>query len=236
VPVQSRSKRPVRPSQADDGGDTRARLLQAAGQVFAESGYYGATIRKISALAGVNVALVNYHFRDKLGLYVEVLQESVRASHVEAVRGALDLAGPPEEIFRAVIRARLGSMTSVELPDRHVRILIHELAQPTPALSRVINESLRPVYNRMRVLVAFITGGPPDGEKARLCAHSVMGQILVYALASPVLTRLWPELKMTPDQLNRIADHIAEFSLAYLNELRAGKKRTLKAQPAEKRK
>jgi hypothetical protein len=38
------------------------------------------------------------------------------------------------------------------------------------------------------------------------------------------LTRLWPEMKMTPDQLDRIADHIADFSLAYLREIRSSQK------------
>ena len=32
--------------------------------------------------------------------------------------------------------------------------------------------------------------------------------------------RLWPELTMTPEQLDRIADHIADFSLSYLNSAR----------------
>jgi hypothetical protein len=57
---------------------------------------------------------------------------------------------------------------------------------------------------------------PPDDEKVRLCAHSVMGQVLFYPQARAVLALLWPQMKATPEQLDRIADHIADFSLAYL--------------------
>jgi TetR/AcrR family transcriptional regulator, regulator of cefoperazone and chloramphenicol sensitivity len=217
APRRGRTRRAVPQAAA---ADTRARLLEAAGEVFAESGYQAATVRRISARAGVNVALVNYHFRDKLGLYNEVLRDSIRAAHLEPIRHALDQAAPPEEILRRVVQARLESIRSAELPDRHVRIFIHELAQPTPALSRVVQESARPIYDRMRNLIGSITGLPPDHEKTRLCSNSIMGQILLYALAGPVLTRLWPELKMTPAQIHRIADHIADFSLAYLRESR----------------
>src|ERR1700743_147511 len=56
--------------EAVRGADsTRKKLLEVAGRVFAEHGYYAATVRDICAQAGSNVAAVNYHFRDKLGLY-----------------------------------------------------------------------------------------------------------------------------------------------------------------------
>jgi AcrR family transcriptional regulator len=199
--------------------DTRGRLLEAAAEVFADVGYHAATVREICARAGTNIALVNYHFGDKLGLYTEVLEQSVRCSHVEAIRGALDQKCTPEDILRAVVRARLRGISDGAAADQQFRIVIHELAQPTPAMARVIDEITRPIYKRMLELIGGMIGFPPDHEKTRLCAHSVMGQIMHYVLARPVLTRLWPELKMTPEQLDRIADHITEFSLAYLRQV-----------------
>ena len=214
-PRRRHPKADLRPLAFDD---TRAKLLQAAGQVFAEVGYHAATVRKISARAGTNIALVNYHFRDKLGLYTEVLRQSVCADQLEAVRTLLGQGAPPEEILRAVIRARLQSACGGDRPDWHFRIMAHELAQPTPALSQVINETMRPIYGRLREIIGGLLGLSPDDEKTRLCAHSIMGQVVFYALARPVLVRLWPEFKVTPAQLDRIADHIADFSLAYLRE------------------
>jgi hypothetical protein len=48
-----------------------------------------------------------------------------------------------------------------------------------------------------------------------------MGQILVYVFAAPLLAGVWPDLKMTPEQVDRIANHIADFSLAYIHQFRA---------------
>ena len=53
---------------------TRQRLLEAAGEIFAEQGFRQTTVRDICARAGANVAAVNYHFGDKEKLYSEVLR------------------------------------------------------------------------------------------------------------------------------------------------------------------
>jgi AcrR family transcriptional regulator len=207
-----------RESRASD--PTRDKLLEVAEQVFADRGYQAATIREICVRARANVAAVNYHFGDKLGLYTEVLQQSVRAAQIDAVRNALDQTAAPEEILRAVIRARLQGLCKGDLSTWHFRILRHELAQPSPACQQFFNKVGRPIFKRLLELVGGMIGLPPEDEKTRLCAVSVIGQILAYVSPGPFLTTVWPELKMTPDQVDRIADHIADFSLAYLQEFR----------------
>jgi len=196
---------------------TRTKLLDAAGQVFAEVGYYDATVRQICARAGANVAAVNYHFRDKLGLYTEVLRQAVGAVQNEAIRKALDDDAAPEEVLRQAIRAMFQKMCGADRPDLRFGLMAHELAHPTPALSRVIDEAIRPIYSRLREIIGTILRLPSDNETTRLCTISVVGQIVHYAHARPVLTLLWPELKMTPAQVEQIANHIAEFSLAYIH-------------------
>lgn len=211
----------LKPSPARYSDATRDKLLEAAGRAFAERGYSSATVRDICKQAGANVAAVNYYFKDKLALYAEVLNQVKRAAHVDQMRAALDQKASPEEILRAVIKARLRSLLGQKLPDWHFRIAAREFAQPTPAMSRVIDKVMRPIYDRLREVVGKIIGRSPDHEQTRLCTHSVMGQILMYVLAGPVLMRLWPEMKMTPEQLDRVADHIADFSLAYLHQVGA---------------
>jgi TetR/AcrR family transcriptional regulator, regulator of cefoperazone and chloramphenicol sensitivity len=129
---------------------TRSKLVDAAGELFAEFGFYHTTVRQICDRAKANVAAVNYHFRDKTGLYMEVLRHSMRAAHLEKVRAAFDQNTQPEKILRAVVRARLQSLRGQDLGDWHFRIFAHELAKPTPALSQVVDEAIRPVYQRNR--------------------------------------------------------------------------------------
>jgi hypothetical protein len=117
-----------------------------------------------------------------------------------------------------------------------MRLMMHELAQPSPAIDRVINQVSRPLYDRFREVIGRMIGLAADHEKTRLCTHSVLGQIVHYAHARPFVERLWPEQKMTPKQLDRIAKHIADFSLAYLRGAAAGRRKAAPVRHTRSRK
>jgi len=201
---------------------TRDKLIEAAGQVFAERGYRAATIREICRRAGANVAAVNYTFGDKMGLYTEVLRHSVRAAKTMAITAALDTSRSPEEMIRSVIRARLMSLCQEAQPDWCFRLVMHEFSHPTSAMGRVVDEGMRPIYERVRKAVGEIIGLRPDDETTLLSVNSIVGQILFYTFSRPVLSHLQPELKLTPKKLDRIANHIADFSLAFLKKVGHG--------------
>lgn len=52
---------------------TRDKIIQVAMDIIASEGFQGITVRKIAAIAGVNVAAVNYHFGSKDNLITEAL-------------------------------------------------------------------------------------------------------------------------------------------------------------------
>ena len=72
---------------------TKTRLLEAAGEEFAEKGFEVARVRSICERAGANLAAVNYHFGDKEQLYVQAVLEAHRCGMElppEPVRPARD--------------------------------------------------------------------------------------------------------------------------------------------------
>jgi AcrR family transcriptional regulator len=205
--------------------DTRRKLLIAAADVFSERGYEGATVREICRRAGVNLALVNYHFGDKHELYLEVICYALdAAAKMELLNRAVEQNADPCDALRHVIRGMIERLNAGnEQFGLHIRLMLKEMAQPTPAVARVIKETMRPLYGRLRSLIGQILNRPIDDMTTRLCTHSVIGQVSHYVLARPMLAQLWPEMKLTPPQRELLANHIADFSLAYLRAQRRPK-------------
>jgi AcrR family transcriptional regulator len=197
--------------------DTRGKLLDAAGEVFAQSGFQAATVREICARAGVNIALVNYYFGDKLELYTEVLRHSIGASGNGVIKQAVESTAPPKEAFRELIHAMLLRVCRTDRPGWQFQLMVHEFAQPTPAMATVIDETMKPVYDRFRTLIGIMLNLPIDDDQVRLATHSVIAQVVHYVHARHVVLRVWPDLELNPERIAQIAQHIADFSLAGLN-------------------
>ncbi|HUJ01810.1 MAG TPA: TetR/AcrR family transcriptional regulator [Usitatibacter sp.] len=63
---------------AGELGETKAKILEAAFRRLAAEGYAALSLREIARDAGVNHALINYHFRSKEQLVIAVLDEANR--------------------------------------------------------------------------------------------------------------------------------------------------------------
>jgi len=210
MPYRNRSRDGAAPRDA-----TETRILETAGHVFAETGFQAAKVRDICARAKVNLAAINYHFGDKLGLYNEVLSYALCMAGDAALAPAME--GPTVEArLRAFVLSLLQAIYGEDRPAWPVRLMTHELAQPTPAFDGVVDHVMRPKHEAIRKLVAEVIGRPADDRQTRLCAQSIFGQIIVYAHGREVLRRLWPDLRFTPETLEEIAVHIAAFSAAAL--------------------
>lgn len=66
-------------SIGDHEQTTREKILQAAFELFGQHGFSGTSIREIARLSGVNLAAINYHFKNKENLFWCVMGESLSA-------------------------------------------------------------------------------------------------------------------------------------------------------------
>ncbi|HXW06187.1 MAG TPA: TetR/AcrR family transcriptional regulator [Vicinamibacterales bacterium] len=93
---------PGRPRR--DAASSRQRLLDAAAAEFAAHGFAGASVDRIAAAAGLNKAMIYYHFASKAGLYGEILRDMFGAVSVE-VRAVAASSEPPPQKIRAFVEA-----------------------------------------------------------------------------------------------------------------------------------
>jgi AcrR family transcriptional regulator len=59
-------------------GGTRDAIVAAAATAFAARGFSGTSVDSIAKASGFNKAMIYYHFRNKKGLYVEILRDVFR--------------------------------------------------------------------------------------------------------------------------------------------------------------
>lgn len=192
---------------------TRTQLLDHAAQLFAERGFKKVTVREISVVAGANVAAVNYHFGDKLGLYREVVERAM--AEMTATTQAAMAAGDDataEEQLRVFVQVFVHRLLTPRPGNQIHRIMMRELEDPTPMLAVIARRVMRPRMQYLCGVVGRLLGRRPTDRLVRNCAASVHGQCLI-SKTSPALSQLGMGFDYGPADAAALADHITEFSL-----------------------
>jgi TetR/AcrR family transcriptional regulator, regulator of cefoperazone and chloramphenicol sensitivity len=192
--------------------ETRGRLLLEARRLFADQGFKRVTVREICRAAGANVAAVNYHFGDKMGLYREVLQQAIDG--MVRSNGEARAAGEgrrPEEKLRQFLRIFLLQLVKPEFAIYH-RLVQRELQDPTPMLDVFAKQGIKPRLEYLAGVVAEMIGLDPSDGRVMQCVGSINAQAVIY-LPNPVATRLGYEFKGTPAEIEKAVEHIVTFSL-----------------------
>ncbi len=223
VAGSDRARTRRRPTQkmatSEPDRETRARLLEEARTLFAAQGFRHVTVREICRAANANVAAINYHFGDKQGLYRILIDEAMAIMRQTSQQAeAAGDGGNAEQRLRAFIRVFLQRVGSKSAPWIH-QLMAHEMAEPTEALDDVITQVIEPRIRYVSGLVADILGVPLDDERVMRCVLSVQSQFHA-ATANPVSKRLVPGFTADPASVDRLAQHIADFSIAGIKSLR----------------
>lgn len=195
---------------------TRARLIEAAREVFSEHGFQGATVREICRRAEANGAAINYHFGSKEGL----LTETLNFSQLTALqKNNLKADTCPEKRLRLFLHDFMLMLLDEKNASSQCRIMARELADPTPALDQIVSEAIAPLHKFLGKLLREIVGDQVHETELRRCVYSILGQCQFYRHSHPVLQRLNSKLRYDVKEIEAIAEHIAEFSLAGIKHL-----------------
>jgi TetR/AcrR family transcriptional regulator len=87
----------------DRSAETRGRILDAALREFSSLGLAGARMDQIAAAAGVNKALLYYHFDSKENLYLAVLEAVASRARDATMQVFLREASPGERVLRTAL-------------------------------------------------------------------------------------------------------------------------------------
>lgn len=209
------------PTPETAGTDPRAKLLAAAGPVFARLGFERATVREICSRAGVNVAAVAYYFGDKFGLYREVFrairQRCQEAEEADEAAGGLPLpvGDDPEAAFYQQVRLLLSRILARDDSGWESQLMMREMNQPTEVFVEMVEESFRPQFDRLvETLAALSPDTMPRAALERLVL-GVVGQCVYYRIGAGVVRRLIPAERLAEEfDLETLARHITAVTIA----------------------
>ena len=160
---------------------TRQSIIKAAVTLFAEKGFQGSSVRDIITKARVNQAAINYHFKGKDGLYLEVLKTAFEKLTENAGFDAEKLkALSREEALRSFVSQQLRPLLYRDEMSRYIRMFAWESAHPTKIFRKFLTTNSTSYLSAAVDLVCRFL--PPDSQKrTALCAAIwLMGQCSIF--------------------------------------------------------
>lgn len=166
------------------GAETRQQLIDAAVATLKEHGFAGASARVIADRAGVNQALVFYHFDSVVALLLAAL-DSVSAIRLAHYEHAVSEVGSPAELVDAA-----ASIFREDLDAGHVSVLVAMMAgaSSTPGLGAEVAGRIEPWIGLASDAITAAMGDSPLG--AVVPSEDLAFAVVALYLGMEMLTQL----------------------------------------------
>lgn len=180
-------------------GRARQALIDAAIELFGASGFEAVGTRALCERAGTNLAAIRYHFEGKDGLYraavqhvVDVLQPRLDFA-VAAFGEGERLAGGDRtrqaDLVASVVQAVLQMFLRQEDIKHFIPFVLREFFLPSRHFDVFYQALPRRLHELAARMVAMVDGLDPDSDTAKVRAHALIGQMMVFNIAREILFR-----------------------------------------------
>src|SRR3569833_3225027 len=196
----------------DRSADTRARILDAAVQEFSVNGLAGARMDQIAAVAGVNKALLYYHFDSKDNLYGSALEMIATKTRDATMATFLRDASPGERVLRSALNHfdRILAQTEFQSLMQQEMMRLHK--GESGAMDLLIKRVFAPM---MAMYQSMVREGIASGELIEvdwLQIHlASVGTNVFYFMSSHLWRQLLPYDPFAPEVLAERRGMIVKF-------------------------
>lgn len=200
--LADRRLRPRKEPAQPRARETRARILGAAREVFAQHGYAAGTTNRIAEKAGMSVGSLYQYFPNKDAILVELVEEHIDegAGRVEqAVGSCVARHAPHSPPLPALVDAAVAVMIEVHGTDRLLHRVLFEQAPRPPELL----ERLRSRENDLLERVVELLSRHPDVSVPDVRVASRLAVAAIESLVHLIAT----------DEASGIADEVLRREL-----------------------
>lgn len=201
-----------------DKSDTRQNILTVAEKLFSEQGFEGTSTRQIAKEAGANMAMINYYFGGKEGVFTEIL--SKRIEHFNPLLKSISEEQVPtlEKLFHMVegyVRRIMSNMPFHRMMQREVSLI------QRPEIYCRIKEAM---IANLTVLETMINEGIRNGEfrqvDVKMLIATMLGTVTnVVMFPFRITTGTDLDINVPKDAeliANRLVAHLKEIMTTYL--------------------
>ena len=197
--------------------ESRAAILHAAAQEFAEHGIAGARTDAIARQAKVNKALLYYYFKDKETLYGAVLDHAFSGLK-STVFHVLDGDESPREKFLNYVGTYFDFVAANQVyPKLMQREMMRARQGQSPHIEKVIKNYLQPIFLRVSEL---LRKGIAEGEFRPIdpvhFVPSMISMIVFYFSSAPVMQRIVHFNPLSPERIAERRAAVLDFVSAAL--------------------
>jgi TetR/AcrR family transcriptional regulator len=197
--------------------ESRAAILQAAAQEFADHGIAGARTDTIAREAHVNKALLYYYFKDKETLHGAVLSEAFTGLK-NTVFQALDSDLPPRQKIMAYVGAYFDFIASNQIYPRLMqREMMRAREGRSPHLDKLVKSYFQPIFMRLsEVLRQGIAEGQFRDVDPVHFVPSMLAMIVFYFSSAPVMKKIVGFDPLAPERIAERRAAVMDFISAAL--------------------
>jgi AcrR family transcriptional regulator len=200
----------------NSSASTKERILTAAEALFAQRGFEGASLRQLTAAAGVNLAAVNYHFGSKDNLVEEVFKRRLDQLNAQRLTALKQIAGHSgttlEDVLGAFIRPAL-DLSHDGGGGLFMRVLARAFAEHDDSLRKFLSENYGHV---MRQFTAEFARLLPNLSKEELYWRiDLVTGALTHAMSGFGIIQRKSDVSETTHR-EQTAAHLIRFSAAGL--------------------
>ena len=162
----------------EDGKETRALIIECAGNLIGNLGYEKVTSKAICQMAKVNMAAVNYHFGSRDGLYLAVLEE---VHNYFISLDALQRLYASDCTSKEKIERFFDFFLESVLDEKswHVKVWAREVLAPSSFVKQVLSEQALPKISVVMKIFSEYTGLAEDDPKLYTCYFSAMAPLMM---------------------------------------------------------
>jgi TetR/AcrR family transcriptional regulator, regulator of cefoperazone and chloramphenicol sensitivity len=177
----------------------RARLVEAAAEIFGTYNLEGATTRQLAQQAGVNQAAIPYYFGGKEGLYLATIEHffTVHTPQIQVLVAEIESRLSSErvtqtealDLLKELLERLLEILLRQQTNRSFGRIIIREQMQPTKAFDLIYDRVIRHVHETISALLAVILEREPTDRLVILRTQMVVGQVLIFLSGRETIRR-----------------------------------------------